>query len=1131
MAGTRNRAEMVFCTTIARNYVPYARALTESIQEHHEGARVVALILDDEEATAAGYGFETLHPSDLALDPAEYRRLATIYDVLELATAVKPWLLERLLEEGAEAVTYLDPDIQVFAPMNELAGLATGHGIVLTPHTLNPMPRDGHVPDEPTILQSGIFNLGFVSVGRDARPFLEWWRERLLRDCLHAVEDGLFVDQRWIDFVPRYFDHTVVEDPGYNVAYWNLAERDLRHTDEGYTANGRPLRFFHFSGFDPRRPHILSRFQGPNPRILLGDHPVVARLCGDYAACVLGHDFESFSSVPYGFGRTASGVVLDRDLRRAYRSWLIEAERAGDPVPEDVFSSEGEARFAAEMRARMRDVPLPEPKKEEAPAPDEDTVRRAARPAVLRPGVNLVGYFRAESGVGEAVRLVAAALERGGVAYEVFPWTSTQIRQQHEFRAEDGSLDFDTNIICINADELPRFIETEGHRLPEGAYTIGMWSWEVDAFPAEMALAASHVDEIWAPSEHAAAAIRSAVEVPVFSFPHPVLVPQVPDIPRSDLELPDGFLFLFCFDFWSVFDRKNPLAVIEAFSRAFASGEGPRLVIKTVGGEAHPLDLDRLRLAADARPDVYVLDGYVTREQTLAMIASCDAYVSLHRAEGFGLTMAEAMANAKPVVATAYSGNLEFMNEENSFLVPYELAPVPLGNEPYPTTANWAEPDVEKAASILRAIWERPADAREKGGRARGDILNLHNPEARLPFVLGRLTAAGEERRRRQAERELPLTISPLEHASTLTEKDADLNLPARYGFLSRSVRRLVRRATNLFLWHEKDIDRALIDSIRELQDRVAEVGRGLDRQRSLEEEAQRSRDELIRLSEMMADDEARRALLRDEMTELQARVAALANDPTKRTTVTVQTDVGPLRLPAYDRVIVPWMEHHGAWEPEVVGRLREWLAPGMVAVDLGAHVGYHTILMSRLVGPTGRVIALEPEPENFSQLQANIQAAGVTNVDAHPVAAVVEPGSITLHLSDDNSGDHSVSYRAGARTVSVPGVALDDLLGDDARIDVVKSDLQGADHLGLRGMERTLKRCKPRVVVEFWPEGIAATGDDPVDVIRYYRSLGLSIRALEDGSLPIGAAPESIVEFAQARREGFCTLLLAPRP
>ncbi|MGH2740560.1 MAG: FkbM family methyltransferase, partial [Actinomycetota bacterium] len=657
------------------------------------------------------------------------------------------------------------------------------------------------------------------------------------------------------------------------------------------------------------------------------------------------------------------------------------------------------------------------------------------------------------------------------------------------------------------------------------------WSWEVDAFPAEMALAASHVDEIWAPSEHAAASIRAAVDVPVYSFPHPVLVETGPEISRDDLELPEGFLFLFCFDFWSVFDRKNPLALIEAFSRAFEPGEGPRLVIKTVGGAEHPLDLDRLRLAADARPDVHVLDGYVTRAQTLAMIASCDAYVSLHRAEGFGLTMAEAMALGKPVVATGYSGNLEFMNEENAFLVPFELVPVAEGCEPYPTTARWAEPDVEAAAAILRRIWESPDDAREKGGRARGDIRRLHGPEARLPFVLGRLRAAAEERRRRQAERELPLVTSPLEHASTLTEKDADLDLPARYGFLSRFVRRSVRRAANLFLWHEKDIDRALIDAIRELHDRVGEVGRALDRLRSLDEDARRWDDELTRLSEMMADDTSRRALLRDELTELQARVSALADDPEKRTTVTVQTDVGPLRLPAYDRVIVPWMKHHGKWEPEVVERLRDWLAPGMVALDLGAHVGYHTILMSRLVGPEGRVIALEPEPVNLAQLKANLEAAGVANVDVHPVAALAESGSITLHLSDDNSGDHSISYRAGARTIEVPGVALDDLLGEETRIDVVKSDLQGADHLGLRGMERTLKRCRPKVIVEFWPEGIAAAGDDPPDVIRYYRSLGLSVRALEDGSLPIGAPPESFVEIAQSRREGFCTLILAPRP
>ena len=137
-------------------------------------------------------------------------------------------------------------------------------------------------------------------------------------------------------------------------------------------------------------------------------------------------------------------------------------------------------------------------------------------------------------------------------------------------------------------------------------------------------------------------------------------------------------MFLFMFDYVSVFERKNPLAVMRA-STAFFAGEGPVLVIKSVNGDLKPLDRERVRLAAADRPDVVFIDDYVTNGERNALMASADAYVSLHRSEGFGLTMAEAMTVGKPVIATGYSGNLDFMTEENSFLVHYKVGVVPPG--------------------------------------------------------------------------------------------------------------------------------------------------------------------------------------------------------------------------------------------------------------------------------------------------------------------------------------------------------------------------------------------------------------------------------------------------------------------
>jgi SAM-dependent methyltransferase len=210
--------------------------------------------------------------------------------------------------------------------------------------------------------------------------------------------------------------------------------------------------------------------------------------------------------------------------------------------------------------------------------------------------------------------------------------------------------------------------------------------------------------------------------------------------------LPEGFLFLFIYDFMSVLERKNPLALIEAFRRAFAPGEGPVLVLKSINGEKRIEDFEKVKVSAAEHPDVLVLDRYFSRESMIRLISSCDCYVSLHRAEGFGFTMAEAMVAGKPVIATGFSGNLTFMSEENAYLVRHELVPIPDGCEPYPPGGQWAEPDIEDAARWMRHVYEHPEEALEKGRRARKDLLDRHAPSVRAELIGRRLLEIRQSR-------------------------------------------------------------------------------------------------------------------------------------------------------------------------------------------------------------------------------------------------------------------------------------------------------------------------------------------------------------------------------------------------
>ena len=371
---------------------------------------------------------------------------------------------------------------------------------------------------------------------------------------------------------------------------------------------------------------------------------------------------------------------------------------------------------------------------------------RPARSQLVRPrgepldtGVNIIGYLDAEDGVGEVARQFDRVLAHADIPHALVPYHQTASRLLAKTSAAAGEATFDINLICVNADELPIFFSRVGDRYHRPHATVAVWAWEVATFPAWMASSDHVVDEIWVYSDHASRAIAPMTDKPVVVIPPPVALSEVPRLSRSELGLPEGFLFLFCFSYLSVFERKNPIAVIESFRRAFRPGEGPQLVIKSIHGWRFAPQRARLRAAAAGRSDIHLIDAYESADRQRALIASCDAYVSLHRAEGYGLTMAEAMTYGKPVIGTGYSGNLEFMNDENSFLAPFTLEPIPPGCDPYPAGTPWAEPDIDAAADLMVQVMDDPGLGARTGARARQDMATFHTPAARAGLVASRL--------------------------------------------------------------------------------------------------------------------------------------------------------------------------------------------------------------------------------------------------------------------------------------------------------------------------------------------------------------------------------------------------------
>jgi glycosyltransferase involved in cell wall biosynthesis len=281
--------------------------------------------------------------------------------------------------------------------------------------------------------------------------------------------------------------------------------------------------------------------------------------------------------------------------------------------------------------------------------------------------------------------------------------------------------------LAINADELPDFVERMGADYFHGP-RIGIWGWETNSIPQRWQRAYELVDEIWVYSRFMAENIGAVAPVPVIPLPPPVQPPSNP-VEATRLDVPeDAFMFLFVFDYMSTIQRKNPVGLIEAFRQAFTPGEGPHLLIKTINAPLRPLAEEAVLWAAQGRADIRVVDRSLSASERDGLMAACDCYVSLHRSEGFGLTLAEAMSIGKPVIGTGYSGNLDFMNNSNSFLVDYELGVVGPDCEIYPADGEWAQPSVSHAAGLLREVVADPQKAVAIGTQAREDIARLLSP-------------------------------------------------------------------------------------------------------------------------------------------------------------------------------------------------------------------------------------------------------------------------------------------------------------------------------------------------------------------------------------------------------------------
>ena len=315
-------AQPAYCTILARNYLPAALTLNESLREHGDGTPLTVFLIDATEETELPdvQGVRWMHPGMLDLPERAPHELAMSYDLVEFATAVKPLVLGAVLREHEHAA-YLDPDTYVVSPMEELepALEESPGGIVLTPHYVDPPPQ-GNLFAEGHLLHVGFYNLGFCAVSRRAGDFLDWWWGHLRNECLHDPLSGLFVDQKWVDVGGGFFGASGLRHKGYNVSVANLHERPIDRDADGYYIAGTDdrLRLFHFHSFDPRRPDELATRRAFAETRAEGEGPL-RDLAREYAAIVLEKERQIGPKPAYPYNADTTGRRITRRMRHAYR--------------------------------------------------------------------------------------------------------------------------------------------------------------------------------------------------------------------------------------------------------------------------------------------------------------------------------------------------------------------------------------------------------------------------------------------------------------------------------------------------------------------------------------------------------------------------------------------------------------------------------------------------------------------------------------------------------------------------------------------------------------------------------------------------------------------------------------------
>lgn len=357
-------------------------------------------------------------------------------------------------------------------------------------------------------------------------------------------------------------------------------------------------------------------------------------------------------------------------------------------------------------------------------------------------GVNLIGSIRAQTGLGQSTRLVADILEESGENYVIHdffvPPGPRMGDHTHDLKVSED-MPYDVNIFHINASEFTIAFINMGKQVWDHRYNIAYWLWELEEFPEEWLGCIDLVDEIWTPADFITNTLKKYTDKPVVTLPYCVEAPVSEEFDRAFFNLPkDIFLFLMMFDSGSIMERKNPDSVFAAYREAFGI-DNDRVGIVVKINEYSQKDITYINKALEGYKNVYILSDTLTKVQVNSLIKAVDVFVSLHRAEGFGLVLAEAMIVGTPTIATNWSANTEFACSDAACLVDYKMIEIDRDIPPYKKGYHWADADIAQAAGFMRRLYEDEEFYQNIADNAKRYVASRLNMERSTGIVKERL--------------------------------------------------------------------------------------------------------------------------------------------------------------------------------------------------------------------------------------------------------------------------------------------------------------------------------------------------------------------------------------------------------